>query len=90
MDSSSSFIPEHRQALIVSTKGVHFEILCQSFSDRHLVIVTCNGKVGTFIQAWYEDTLSGGKTFQTNAILGRREDPLLSGTVRQQLYPQSM
>ena len=78
--SDSGCAPQLLQTCLYAN-GVKTNILCQSFTDRHFVLITQNCKVGTLIQAWAEDVPSGGYTFHTQTLLGRRDDPLLSGLV---------
>jgi proteasome assembly chaperone 3 len=59
------------------------EICFQSFADRYFVMISQLNKVGSLINAWSEEKPSGGKIFQTQILLGRRDDPLLNVYARQ-------
>jgi proteasome assembly chaperone 3 len=58
-------------------------IVCTSYVDRHLVVITQMKKFGTIIHAWSESKADGGKYYDMVTLLGRRDDPLLSVYARQ-------
>ena len=68
-----------QQQTCLEVNGKKLNIMCQSYGDRHFVLITQNRKVGTLIQAWAEEVPSGGRIYQTRTIFGCRDDPLLSG-----------
>lgn len=73
----ASSVLQQQTCLEMNDKKLH--IMCQSYGDRHFVLITQNRKIGTLIQAWAEEVPSGGKLYQTRTIFGCRDNPLLSG-----------
>ena len=49
----------------------------QIFSDRIFVLVAQMAKVGNLLYATQEDNSRGGKEYNVNVLMGRRDDPLL-------------
>ena len=65
------------------------DIVVQSFTDRHVVIITQLGKLGTIINAESDlssnsaNIIDGKKTYTMNTLLGKRNDPLFDVYARQ-------
>ncbi len=60
------------------------EIICQSFADRHVVVLSQIGCLGTLIEACAEDTSeTSRKVYRLQTLIGRRDDPLLLLYARQ-------
>ncbi len=84
----ASFIPSSRifpkeVSSIVEIDGISTEIICSTFSDYYLVVVTQIGKFGTIIRAESVEKADGGYIFSINTLLGKRDDPLLTIYARQ-------
>jgi len=71
-----SNFPRQNQALI-NIEDKQIQLITQTFSDRHFILITENGKVGNLVQAWAEDSPNGGKIFNTEILLGKRDDHLI-------------
>jgi hypothetical protein len=46
----SEGLPVQNQRSVVSANGTKTDILCQTFTDRHFVLVTQFGKMGTLVR----------------------------------------
>ncbi len=62
---------------------VHYFVCLIDYSDRVFVVITQINKFGTLINGWAESKSDGGKLYQVNTLMGRRDDPLLSIYARQ-------
>jgi len=58
-------------------------VVCTSYVDRHLVVISQLNKFGTVIHAWSDTKADGGKLYDMVTLLGRRDDPLLNVYARQ-------
>ena len=79
--------PPQRKGTVKSTgkngEEIVTNIVCTSYSDRHLVVITQLKKFGTIIHAWSDAKADGGKIYDMVTLLGRRDDPLLNVYARQ-------
>mmetsp|Transcript_8840 Transcript_8840/g.19968 ORF Transcript_8840/g.19968 Transcript_8840/m.19968 type:complete len:173 (-) Transcript_8840:313-831(-) len=78
--SQSPFVTRHTALKI---DGVHTEIVTQAFADRIFITLTQINKIGTLIFAKAEESSPGVKQYDTQILLGRRDDPLLVLYARQ-------
>lgn len=60
-------------------KVIVTNIVVTEFCDGHFVMITQNKKVGTLMTAWAEENIgsSGGYTYETRTLMGKRDDPVL-------------
>ena len=69
--SEFAVFPPQRRSHIDSTgpAGVPTDIICTSYADRHVIIITQLRKIGTLIRACSEDKSDGGKLYHVDVIL---------------------
>jgi proteasome assembly chaperone 3 len=61
----------------IMVEGFHTEIICQSFSDRLVIIITQLGKPGTFLTSMKESNqFSSEDIFETKVLFGKRDSRL--------------
>lgn len=87
--SSSISFPPQKQCSVNSIskdgKEIKTDIVCTTYSDRVFVIITQIKKFGTIISAWAEnkDNQVNEKSYHSQTLLGKRDDPLLAVYARQ-------
>lgn len=69
--------------ITVDIDGLLTTIMCTSFSDHLFVTISQKDKFGTIIRASSYTKADGGKIFEANVLLGKRDDPLLIIYARQ-------
>lgn len=67
----------------MAINGIHTDVVVQAFTDRIFVTITQLNKIGSLLYATSEDDSSGGKSFDVQVLMGRRDDPLLVLYARQ-------
>lgn len=82
-DGKSGF-PLQNHASFMNSVGIKTDIICTSYADYHMVVITQLRKFGTVIHAWVDrhSDLSGS-TYEMSVLLGKREDTLLMVYARQ-------
>lgn len=88
LELNKDFISEHAEEAFAVRKhcllshantSLQTEIICTSYSDRIFVLISQCNKVGSLLTASHERSSDGGgKLFNINTLLGRRDDPLLN------------
>lgn len=78
----NGFFPSEKAAS-VELNGIITEIICASFSDHNLIIITQINKIGTVLRAWTEPKSGGGDLYKVSTLLGKRDDALLTIYARQ-------
>mmetsp|Transcript_9844 Transcript_9844/g.9947 ORF Transcript_9844/g.9947 Transcript_9844/m.9947 type:complete len:145 (+) Transcript_9844:143-577(+) len=75
------FPPQSQVSITVN--GISTDIVSTNFEDHIFVVITQINKFGTMIKAWSENRGEGGKLFETQPILGKRDDVILQLYARQ-------
>lgn len=92
-ESQTAILAEKRESRIpgfpveseitVDIGGLMTTIKCASFSDQLFITISQKNKFGTIIRASSYTKADGGKIFEANVLLGKRDDPLLIIYARQ-------